>query len=165
MKARRLSRCLCCVWLTLLAACDDMTVQPKQTAYGPEVGPAAIPAGMIAFGSSALQTTPPLSRELMARGRERYRIFCAPCHAELGDGRGMIVQRGFPAPPSFHTDALRALTPQQVYDAVSNGYGVMYSFADRIAPEDRWAIVAYVRALERSQNASPHELASTVEAP
>jgi mono/diheme cytochrome c family protein len=164
MKARYFTRCLCCVWLMLLAACDDMTLQPKQTAYGPEVGPAAIPAGMIAFESSAPRV-PPLTRELISRGRERYHVFCAPCHAELGDGRGMIVQRGFPAPPSFHTDAVRALTPQQVYDAISNGYGVMYSFADRIAPEDRWAIVAYVRALQRSQDAPPDELASAVEAP
>jgi mono/diheme cytochrome c family protein len=135
-----------------------MVVQPKQTTYAPLVGPAATPADTVTFESSAPQA-PPLTLDLIARGRERYHIFCAPCHSELGDGRGMIVQRGFPAPASFHSDAIRALTPQQLYDAISNGYGVMYAFADRIPTEDRWAIVAYVRALERSQDAPPSELA------
>jgi mono/diheme cytochrome c family protein len=157
MRCRLVSWCLCCAGLSILVGCDDMVVQPKQTAYAPHVGPAATPADTVSFESS-VPHAPPLTLELVARGRERYHIFCAPCHSELGDGRGMIVQRGFPAPPSLHSDAMRALVPEQIYDAVSNGYGVMYSFADRIAPEDRWAIVAYVRALEHSQDAPPSEL-------
>jgi mono/diheme cytochrome c family protein len=164
MRARHYSQYLCWVGLLILAACDDMTVQPKQTAYEPQVGPAAIPAGTIPFESSAPHP-PPLTLELMARGREHYHVFCAPCHSELGDGRGMIVQRGFPAPPSLHSDRERGLAPQQIYDTISNGYGVMYSFSDRVTPGDRWAIVAYVRALERSQDAPPNEMARTQGSP
>jgi mono/diheme cytochrome c family protein len=164
MKGRLLARCLCCVGLSILAGCDDMVVQPKQTTYAPQVGPAATPADTVSFESS-VPHAPPLTRELLARGRERYHVFCAPCHSELGDGRGMIVQRGFPAPPSLHSAEMRALVPQQLYDAISSGYGIMYSFADRIAPEDRWAIVAYVRALEHSQDAPPSELSLAQGAP
>lgn len=164
MRAGHLLQSLCCLGLSILAACDDMVVQPKQTTYTPQVGPGATPADTVPFESSAPHA-PPLTLELIAHGRERYHVFCAPCHSELGDGRGMIVQRGFPAPPSFHTETARAFAPQQIYDAISNGYGVMYSFADRITPEDRWAIVAYVRALERSQDAPPIELARAGGAP
>ena len=164
MKVGRLSRCLCGLALSILAACDEMVVQPKQTTYAPQAGPAATAADTVPFESSPPHA-PPLTLELIARGRERYHIFCAPCHSELGDGRGMIVQRGFPAAPSFHSDRVHALAPQQIYDAISNGYGVMYSFADRITPEDRWAIVAYVHALERSQDAPASELAPAPGAP
>jgi mono/diheme cytochrome c family protein len=135
-----------------------MVVQPKQTAYAPLVGPAATPKDTVPFESSVPEA-PPLGLAIIARGRERYHVFCAPCHSELGDGRGMVVQRGFPAPPAFRSNLVRAMAPQQIYAAISQGYGVMYSFADRIAPEDRWAIVAYVRALERSQDAPPSRLA------
>ena len=92
--------------LALLAGCNDMVDQPKQTAYGPQVGPAAEPSGMVEFNNEPLKV-PPVTLELLTRGQERYRIYCAPCHAELGDGQGMIVQRGFPPPPSFHTARLR----------------------------------------------------------
>ena len=97
---------------------------------------------------------PPVTLALLERGQERYRIYCTPCHSELGDGRGMIVQRGFPAPPSFHIDRLRAAPPQYFYDVITQGHGVMYAFADRVQPADRWAIAAYIRALQRSQHAS-----------
>ena len=159
MSGRRLARGLCLAATLLLAACDEMVVQPKQQVYEPLVGPAQIPAGIVEFEAHAAKV-PPLTLELLERGRERYHVFCAPCHAELGDGNGMIVQRGFPAPPSFHSDAQRALTPQRLYEVIGNGFGAMYSFADRIAPADRWAIAAYVRALERSQNAPPSDLAA-----
>ena len=157
-QAARLSRYVCCVGLAMLAACDDMTAQPKQTTYAPQVGPATTPRDTIAF-ESTLPSAPPLTLALIDRGRERYHVFCAPCHSELGDGRGMIVQRGFPAPISFHSDEMRALPPRRIYEVIGNGYGVMYPFADRIPSEDRWAIVAYVSALERSQHATASELA------
>jgi mono/diheme cytochrome c family protein len=76
----------------------------------------------------------------------------------LGDGKGMIVQRGFPPPPSYHIDRLRQAPVQHFYDVITDGYGAMYSFAERVQPADRWAIAAYIRALQRSQNASVADL-------
>ena len=99
--------------------------------------------------SSPLPTTP----ALLERGRERFNIYCAPCHSIVGDGDGMIARRGFPAPPSYHTDRLRNAPDSHFYQVISNGYGVMYSYADRVAPADRWAIIAYIRALQLSQHA------------
>ena len=87
-------------------------------------------------------------------GQERFRIYCTPCHSELGDGHGMVVQRGFPAPPSYHIARLREAPVQHFYDVITNGYGAMYSFAYRVQPADRWAIAAYIRALQRSQDAT-----------
>lgn len=95
-----------------------------------------------------------ITREVLERGRERYDIFCAPCHSRLGNGQGMIVQRGFKAPPSFHIDRLREAPPGYYYDVITNGFGVMYSYASRVPPEDRWAIIAYIKALQLSQNAT-----------
>jgi mono/diheme cytochrome c family protein len=138
-------------WL-LLSGCDDMASQPKQAAYSPGVGPAATPRDIEEFRSRPLPV-PPVNLTLLERGQERYRIDCTPCHSELGDGRGMAVQRGFPAPPSFHIDRLRDAPPQYFYDVMTLGRGAMYSFADRVQPLDRWAIAAYIRALQRSQNA------------
>ena len=94
----------------------------------------------------------PVTRELLDRGQERYDIFCSPCHGRVGDGQGMIVQRGFQQPSSFHTDRLRQEPVGYYYDVISNGFGVMYSYGSRIHPEDRWAIIAYIRALQLSQN-------------
>lgn len=88
---------------------------------------------------------------LLARGEQRYNIFCAPCHGRTGDGDGMIVQRGFPHPPSFNTDRLRQANAAHFYDVITNGYGVMYSYGERVPSADRWAVIAYVRALQRSQ--------------
>ncbi|MEW5959606.1 MAG: cytochrome c [Chloroflexota bacterium] len=95
----------------------------------------------------------PVSREVLERGQERYDIFCSPCHSRVGDGQGMIVQRGFPQPPSFHISRLREQPNGYYYEVITNGFGRMYSYASRIHPEDRWAIVAYIRALQFSQNA------------
>jgi mono/diheme cytochrome c family protein len=89
---------------------------------------------------------------LLARGRERYAIYCVPCHGETGRGDGAIVQRGFPPPPDLARADLRQASAQQLYDAISNGYGLMYPFSDRVAPADRWAIVAYLRALQLARN-------------
>jgi mono/diheme cytochrome c family protein len=97
---------------------------------------------------------PPPTLALLHRGQERFDIFCAPCHSRLGDGDGMIVRRGFPAPPSYHIDRLRAADDRHFFDVITNGYGAMYSYANRIPVQDRWAIIAYIRALQRSQHAS-----------
>lgn len=94
---------------------------------------------------------PRLTRELVEHGRERFDIYCAPCHARTGDGNGMVVQRGFPAPPSYHIDRLRAAPDAHFYDVITYGYGAMHSYADRVPPEDRWAITAYIRALQLSR--------------
>lgn len=93
-------------------------------------------------------------RELLERGKERYEIFCSHCHGGVGDGKGMIAQRGLEmARPvaTYHTDRLRKIQDGHIFDAITNGYGVMFSQKDRVPVEDRWAIVTYVRALQRSQ--------------
>ncbi len=96
---------------------------------------------------------PPVTDALLARGRERYDIYCAPCHGLSGDADGIIVHHGFPAPPSYHSAALLKAPASTFFDAITNGYGVMYSYAARISPRDRWAIVAYIRALQLSRHA------------
>lgn len=149
----------------LLAGCgQSMTRQPKLKTYAPTTlwpdGTAArpLPTGVVAQGDGALAaaeaTPPPASDALLARGRERFDIHCAPCHGLAGDGDGVIVAHGFPAPPSYHIDRLLAAPAQHFYDVVSRGYGVMYSYADRVAPHDRWAIAAYIRALQLSRRAT-----------
>jgi mono/diheme cytochrome c family protein len=84
------------------------------------------------------------------RGRQQFTIYCAVCHGALGDGNGMIVQRGFPRPPSFYLQRLRDAAPGHFYNVISNGYGAMYSYNDRVRPDDRWRIAGYVRALQLS---------------
>jgi mono/diheme cytochrome c family protein len=104
----------------------------------------------------------PVTREQIDRGHERYDIYCAVCHGLTGDGDGIIVQRGFPQPPSFNTAALRNAPIGHFYDVITNGYGVMYPYASRVAPADRWAIAAYIRALQLSQHAAPQDVPPTV---
>ena len=101
-----------------------------------------------------LATTLPfeLTREALERGRERYNIFCSPCHDRTGSGNGMIVHRGLKQPPSFHLDRLRQSPIGHFFDVSTQGFGTMYSYASRIPVEDRWAIAAYIRALQLSQN-------------
>ena len=135
----------------MLGGCDDMRVQPKQKVYSPLVGPAKEPSGTVEYNNRPEQV-PPVTLALLQRGQEWFRIYCTPCHSELGDGNGIVVQRGFPPPPSYHSDRLRHAPVQHFYDVITNGYGAMYSFADRVQPADRWAIAAYIRALQRSQN-------------
>jgi len=96
----------------------------------------------------------PIKSEDLERGRERYNIYCSPCHDVTGSGRGMIVLRGFPQPPSYHIDRLRQAPPGHFFDVMTNGLGVMYSYASRVSPEDRWRIAAYIRALQLSQQAT-----------
>ncbi len=94
-----------------------------------------------------------VDRRVLERGRERFGIFCTPCHGLVGDDNGMIVQRGFRRPPSFHIERLRDAPDGHYFDVITNGFGAMVSYASRIPPRDRWAITAYVRALQLSQNA------------
>jgi cbb3-type cytochrome c oxidase subunit III len=96
----------------------------------------------------------PITREVLLRGRERFEIYCSACHDRTGEGRGIVVQRGFPPPPSLHVDRLRFAPVGHFFDVISHGYGIMYSYADRVEPADRWAIAAYIRVLQASQSAT-----------
>jgi mono/diheme cytochrome c family protein len=93
----------------------------------------------------------PVTRELLERGRQRYDIYCSPCHARSGEGTGMIVQRGFKRPPSYHDDRLRAQPIGYFYDVITNGFGAMQDYAAQVRPADRWAIAAYIRVLQYSR--------------
>ena len=148
--------------LALLAACD--LSMSRQARYGTEARADAWPDGMEArqppegavatdalARAAADQTPPPVTPALLARGRERYGVYCTPCHGPTGAGDGKIVARGFPRPPALGEPRLRQAAGRQLYDAVSQGYGAMYPFADRVSAADRWAIVAYVRALQLAQ--------------
>jgi mono/diheme cytochrome c family protein len=95
---------------------------------------------------------------LLARGQERYQIFCSPCHGRTGRGDGMIVQRGFKAPSSYHVDRLRAMPIGYYYDVITNGFATMPDYAGQLPPADRWAIAAYVRVLQFSQYAPAAEI-------
>ncbi|MBW3637588.1 MAG: cytochrome c [Armatimonadetes bacterium] len=99
-------------------------------------------------------TTPGATKAFLERGQERYNIYCQPCHGLGGYGDGMIVKRGFAKPPSYHIDRLRNAPEGHYFDVMTNGYGSMYSYANRVPPQDRWAIAAYIRVLQRSQNAT-----------
>lgn len=103
-----------------------------------------------------LNTIPlPITKPLLERGQQRYNIYCSPCHGELGDGNGMVARRGFKIPANFHNDRLRQAPPGYLFQVISNGYGAMPDYADQIPHvEDRWAIVAYIRALQLSRNAT-----------
>jgi hypothetical protein len=94
-----------------------------------------------------------ITREVLQRGQERFDIYCSPCHGRVGNGEGMIVQRGFRRPVSYHVPRLQQSPPGYFYDVITNGYGLMYDYADRIDPADRWTIVAYIKTLQFSQDA------------
>jgi cbb3-type cytochrome c oxidase subunit III len=160
----------------LLTGCRlDMHVQPRYNPLDPskffEDGRSARPAvpGTVARGhlrtneplyagkvnGVLAETFPfPITRQVLERGRERYNIFCSPCHDYVGTGHGMIVQRGFQPPPSYHNDRLRKAPIGHFFDVITNGYGAMHSYAARVPPEDRWAIISYIRALQLSQQAA-----------
>jgi mono/diheme cytochrome c family protein len=161
------------------AGCDNMQHQENVRAYEPSKffadGASArtppahavsrddpAPDDPVAHGrlGGAWATAIPLriTRALVERGRQRYGIYCAECHGADGYGQGIVVRRGFPAPPSFHGPRERGEPAGQVFEVLSRGQGVMYGYADRIVPADRWAIVAYIRALQRSQNATVADL-------
>lgn len=96
-----------------------------------------------------------ITRADLERGQDRFKIYCSPCHGLLGDGRGMIVLRGLRQPPSYHDPRLVNAPVGHFFDVMTNGYGAMYSYASRVAVDDRWRIAAYIRALQLSQNAPP----------
>ena len=100
----------------------------------------------------------PVTADVLARGQQRYNIYCTPCHSEIGDGHGMIVQRGYRPPPSYHTDRLRKAPIGHFFDVITNGFGAMPDYATQIPVADRWAISAYIRALQLSQNAQQSDL-------
>ena len=157
------------------AACrQDMHDQPKMKPLRPSVmfadGRSARPlvVGTVARGTlredqayfagrtgTGFVTELPVevTPDLLQRGRERFEVFCSPCHGRTGGGDGMIVPRGFKAPPSYHTDRLRGMPVGYLYDVATNGFGAMSGYAQQVPPADRWAIVAYVRVLQYSQHA------------
>lgn len=141
---------------TALAACDNMANQPKlkpyELRYGSELHWPIMPPPHVVARDEPFrpQGPPPLTMALLERGQQRFDIFCAPCHGRLGDGNGMVVQRGFPRPPSYYSEALRNAPNQHFYDVITHGHGVMYPYADRVDSADRWAILAYIRALQAS---------------
>lgn len=99
-----------------------------------------------------------ITKEVLERGRNRFNIYCTPCHDRTGSGNGMIVQRGLKAPPSFHIDRLRTSAPGYFFDVMTNGFGVMYDYSAQLRPEDRWAVAAYIRVLQLSQNATVQDV-------
>ena len=109
-------------------------------------------------GTYVTQLPVNLTPGLLARGRERFDAMCAECHDRTGSGNGLVVLRGFPQPPSYHVPRLRNAPIGHFFDVITNGYGVMYSYATRVEPEDRWAIAAYIRALQLSHNVNVSEL-------
>lgn len=106
----------------------------------------------------------PIDKTLLERGEARYNIYCTPCHGLQGDGNGMIVMRGMKRPPSYDIDRLRQSPNGYYYDVITNGFGSMYSYSAQIPPKDRWAIIAYVRALQLSRNARASELPESLRA-
>jgi mono/diheme cytochrome c family protein len=171
---------VCVILFALLLGCrQDMHVQPK---YVPEDPSSFFPdgrserppvEGTVARGhlrtdellytgrinGAATDMFPfPITGADLSRGRERYNIYCSPCHDYTGSGNGMIVQRGFPAPPSFHIERLRQAPAGHFFEVITNGFGRMYSYASRVAPEDRWRIAAYIRALQLSQHSSMEDV-------
>ena len=161
--------------LLLLGGCrQQMAEQPRYTPLKAssffDDGRSARPlvAGTVPRGSLAeanlnvpkdAETFPlRLTPELLARGRERFNIYCSVCHGLLGDGNGMIPRRGFRHPPSYHVDRLRQAPVGHFYDAITNGFGAMPEYATQVPPRDRWAIIAYIRALQFSQHAPVAEL-------
>jgi mono/diheme cytochrome c family protein len=171
---------LICAVLLLFAGCrQDMYNQPKAKTYSAteffDNGTSAqpIPPHTVEYhgarqneafytgltnGVLVAQLPMRLTPALLERGRERYEIYCAVCHGLSGEGNGEIVQRGFPAPPSYHLERLRNAPIGHFYDVITNGYGVMYSYASRVEPADRWAIATYIRALQLSQGMKASEL-------
>jgi hypothetical protein len=121
----------------------DLTLGPLELLYSGKVN-----------GQPATAFPFPITEEIVERGRERFNIYCTPCHGLSGDGDGMIVQRGFRRPPSLHEDRLRTAAVGHFFDVITNGFGVMYPYGYRVPPRDRWAIISYIRALQLSRQVS-----------
>jgi hypothetical protein len=164
-----------CVLLVCAGCRLDMHVQPRYNPYDPTDffgdGQSArlpvagtVPRGELTLGPDELLYTGkvngqpseafpfPVTKDIVERGRERYDAFCSPCHGFTGDGDGMIVQRGFRHPPSLYDDRLKTAAAGHYFDVITNGFGVMYPYGYRVPPRDRWAIIAYIRALQLSRS-------------
>lgn len=168
--------------LLVCAGCRlDMHVQPRYNPYDPSNffndGQSArvpvagtVPRGDLTLGpdellySGKVDGQPatafpfPITKEIMDRGRERFNIYCTPCHGLSGDGDGMIVQRGVRRPPSFHEDRLRTAPVGHFFEVITDGFGVMYPYGYRVPPRDRWAIISYIRALQFSRQVSINDV-------
>jgi mono/diheme cytochrome c family protein len=159
---------VCPMALALVAGCDRMNRQPKIKDYAPSAlfadgqGMRLPPEGTAAIDDPAIRqaedTRPPMTAALLSRGQDRYGVFCVMCHDAVGDGDGVVPGRGFPRPEPFSAPDQRALSDRQIMAAVDRGYGAMYGVGDRVPPADRWAITAYVRALQLSQDAPVAQL-------
>jgi mono/diheme cytochrome c family protein len=165
-----------CFALIVVSACrQDMHDQPKyvplreSTFFGDARSARPLVEGTVARGhlrDDALMYTGrvgkedatafpfPIDARVLARGRERFDIFCSPCHGRTGQGDGMVVRRGYRRPPSYHQDRLREAPVGHFFDVITNGFGAMPDYASQIAAADRWAIVAYIRALQLSEHAT-----------
>ena len=172
--------CRICVLAVLfvIAGCDhlhqDMGNQPKNKPLSPSdffadgrsvrtpventVSRSALDNDQLMVTKDSAMFPLQINDSLLERGQERYRIFCSPCHGIQGDGNGMIVMRGMKRPPTYHQDRLRQAPNGYIYDVITNGFGQMYNYAAQVPPTDRWAIVAYVRALQLSRNARVADL-------
>lgn len=163
----------------ILSSCTDMYDQPKHKPleksnfYADGLSARPLVEGTVARGNARTEELLytgkaggrfvdmfpfQVTAEVMERGEDRFNTFCSPCHGRMGDGTGMIVQRGFPKPNSFHSDSVRAKPAGFYFDVMTNGFGRMYSYAPSIPVYDRWAIVAYVRALQLSQRVPLEDL-------
>lgn len=141
--------------LVLLAACDSGTEQRDAVASTRTVqrGYVAVPPGTVARGATAQAAAlappgPERTPALLARGEERFKVFCTPCHGVSGRGDGPVVSKGFAPPPSYHEERLQALAPEQIVQVITQGRGRMFPYADRVPPEDRWGIAHYVKELQ-----------------
>ncbi len=160
--------------LLLLAGCDappsgstQVTATRVRTEFRAAVPPGSVPRGTAEAMRQLASPEPAITNKLLVAGRERYDAFCSPCHGLTGYGDGVVVQRGFPAPPSFHTEQQRTLSRSRIVGVITNGIGVMFPFAERVPPQERWAIASYVKALQLSQSAPldrlPEDLRRQVE--
>jgi mono/diheme cytochrome c family protein len=160
--------------LLALATCakEDMFNQEKAVAWSNfsflhgDMAMQPPVAGTVARNAPDVPVPQPatITETMLSRGQERFDVDCAPCHGRAADGEGMIVQRGFPKPPPLFSNDLIKAKAQHFYDVITNGHGVMYSYADRVSSADRWNIIAYIRALQRSQHAQVAELSEQDEA-
>jgi cytochrome c5 len=165
----------------LFAGCSlkqDMALQPKNRPLSPSdfftdgrserpllentVARGSVTEDEMAVSKESNSFPIPVNLELLERGENRYKIFCTPCHGLQGDGNGMVAMRGMKHPPSYHEDRLRQVSNGYLYDVVTNGFGAMLGYSAQIPPRDRWAIVAYVRALQLSRNARVADLPAAV---
>jgi mono/diheme cytochrome c family protein len=148
--------------LLALAGCDqNMVQQSRYDAFeasnlfpnGQAMQPP--PEGTVDLTATARDaasaTSPPVTRALLLRGRERFGIFCAPCHGLDGRGNGVVPSRGFPHPPNLLVPAIREIADRKIFDVITSGYGIMYAYGDRVPPKDRWAIVNWIRVLQAAQ--------------